>query len=100
MTSSRYSVPVLNNTHTMRQTWNTVTSGTPSCKVLAVMVISAMPPGDIPRNTVGQGRPAAWLTPREATAVSNNPASVTNATTVRKRGARLKKPGVNLLPSD
>ena len=37
---------------TTRVTWNAVTSGTPSCSTLAVMHISAIPPGASPSASV------------------------------------------------
>ena len=45
-----------------RVTWNAVTSGTPSCSTFAVMHISAMPPGALPRTIVAGCSPLAQAT--------------------------------------
>lgn len=63
-------------TKAIRITWNAVTSGTPTSSTLAVMHISAMPPGVVPRITV------AGCAPDSADSPQPTSADTTSASTV------------------
>ncbi|MCY1251727.1 hypothetical protein D9M72_655320 [compost metagenome] len=80
-------------TNTILVTWNAVTTGTPNCNTFAVIAISAMPPGVVPRIKVGMG--AADHHDSSAPRPNANARAVTvkPATAAMKRGAARKKSG-------
>jgi hypothetical protein len=80
---------------TKRLTWKAVTMGTPNCKTLAVMVISAMPPGAVPSTKVAVGKSMAWAINQENSTDRPIMLKVLTPTEANQCGAVRKKRGVN-----
>ena len=88
------------STATYRTTWKAVTAGTPSSSTLAVMHISAMPPGDVASSSVAGCRPVQAERAAAKPADSAIIASVPPATLSSQRGAARANSGVKRVPSD
>ena len=73
-----------------RITCAAVTSATPSCRVRAVIDISAMPPGAVANIMLGTKMPAAFASPHAIAAESTIIKMMQSNVTATKRGASLK----------
>ncbi|KAG1306785.1 hypothetical protein G6F62_015343 [Rhizopus arrhizus] len=77
----------------MRVTWKAVTTGTPNCSTFAVIAISAIPPGVVPRIKVGTGATDQYDSSAPSPNANAKAPTVNVATTAIKRGAARKKSG-------
>ena len=85
-------------TATRRQTWKAVTMGTPSCSTLAVMDISAMPPGEVPSTRVAGCRPVSLDSSQAKPAQIAIMNRLPTTTEPSQRGAVCTKAGVKRTP--
>ena len=64
-----------------------MTTGTPNCKTLAVMAISAMPPAEVPKIRVAGCKPVLWAKNRPNPSDKSIMATAPKAAVASQRGA-------------